>query len=220
GDRVVFGANLAGGRSAEVLFEAGRGGVRALVHGGERVGRTGRLVDLFGSSLDDLARASVAGSCVAFETSLTGVGGSSGIVALDGGPRIVARVGQHAPGGGAYREFGTPAVGGGCQVVFVARAGTSNTPSLFRAGAGGSRRLAAGGDETRTRVGGTYRAMPSGPCTQVLPPLATVVAVGMPATPASTFLGFGVPSGNRRGAVAFTADLTGAGPTDAVLVAE
>ena len=299
GDRVVFGANLAGGRSAEVLFEAGRGGARALVHGGERVGHTGRLVDLFGSSLDDLARASVAGSCVAFETSLTGVGGSSGIVALSGGPRIVARVGQHAPGGGAYREFGTPAVGGGCQVVFVARAGTSDTPSLFRAGAGGSRRLAAGGDETRTRVGGTfrsfeapaaagsrvafhavlgpgregvffarggcrmamagtgesepgggrftsfsaptfagrdvvfrasvvggsapsgiYRAMPSSPCTQVPPPLATVVAVGMPATPGNTFLGFGVPSGNRHGAVAFTADLTGAGPADAVVLDE
>src|SRR5207245_10586769 len=43
GDRVVFGANLAGGRSAEALFGAGRGRARALVHGGERVGRTGRL---------------------------------------------------------------------------------------------------------------------------------------------------------------------------------
>jgi len=40
----------------------------------------------------------------------------------------------------------------------------------------------------------------------------------MPATPGNSFLGFGVPSGNRRGAVAFTADLTGAGPTDAVVL--
>ena len=68
--------------------------------------------------------------------------------------------------------------------------------------------------------GGIYRAMPSGPCTQVPPPLATVVTVGMPATPGSTFLGFGVPSGNRHGAVAFTADLTGAGPADAVVLDE
>ena len=297
GDRVVFGANLAGGRSAEILFEAGRAGARALAHGGQRVGRKGRMVDLFGSSLDGLAQAGVAGSCVAFETSLSGVKGGSGIVALGGGRRIVAHVGQHAPGGGAYRAFGTPAVGAGCQVVFVALAGTSALPSLFRAGGGGSRRLAGGGDGTRTRVGGTfrsfdvpavadgrvafravlgpgreavffarggcrmamagtgesepgggkfrsfsaptfagpdvvfrasvvggaapgavYRAMPSGPCTQVPPLLATITAVGMPARPGTTYLGFGVPSGNRHGAVAFSADLTGAGPTDAIVL--
>ena len=47
--------------------------------------------------------------------------------------------------------------------------------------------------------------------------LATIVAVPRPAGPGSTFLGFGVPSGNRHGAVAFTADPTNGGPTDAVV---
>jgi len=297
GGGVTFGANLYGGRSGEALFAVGRQRGRPLVVSGERVGKTGRIVDLFADPLDDLTRAGMTGGCLAFEAALTGVSGTSGIVAFDGKPRIVARAGQRAPGGGSYRDFGTPAVGGGCQAVFVAQAGGSDTPSLFGAGAGGSRRIAAGNDDTLTRLGGVfrgfttpaaagkgvaflasldqgregifferggcrmamagsgesepgggrfrtfgaptfaggdvvfratvlggsapggiYRATPSGSCTQVPPARATIVAVGMPATAGSTFLAFGAPSGNRHGAVAFTADLTGGGPTDAVVL--
>ena len=111
-----------------------------------------------------------------------------------GGCRMaMAGTGESEPGGGRFTSFSAPTFAGR-DVVFRASVVGGSAPS------------------------GIYRAMPSGACTQVPPPLATVVAVGMPATPASTFLGFGVPSGNRRGAVAFTADLTGAGPTDAVVL--
>ena len=298
GRSLAFGATLEGGRSGEILFAVGGQGAQPRVHSGQRVGRKGRVVDLFSSPLDDLAHASLSGGCVAFQTALSGVGGATGIVVLGGdGLRIVARAGQRAPGGGAYREFGTPAAGGGCQVVFVARTGEGETPSLYRAGGGASRRVAAGEDETRTHLGGifrgfdtpaasgnrvafhatldqgregvffargrclmamagtgegepgggkwksfgapafagpdvvfrasvlggsapggVYRAMPSGSCTQVPPPVATLIAVGMPATPAGPFLGFGTPSGNRHGAVAVSADLTGGGATDAVVL--
>jgi len=111
-----------------------------------------------------------------------------------GGCRMaMAGTGESEPGGGRFASFSAPTFAGR-DVVFRATVVGPSAP------------------------GGIYRAMPSGPCTQVPPPLATVVTVGMPATPGNTFLGFGVPSGNRHGAVAFTADLTGAGPTDAVVL--
>ena len=111
-----------------------------------------------------------------------------------GGCRMaMAGSGETEPRGGKFKAFSTPTFAGP-DVVFRASVVGGSAP------------------------GGIYRAMPRGPCTQAPPPLATVVAVGMAAAPGSTFLGFGVPSGNRRGAVAFTADLTGAGPTDAVVL--
>src|SRR5436309_2536196 len=78
GRSLAFGASLEGGRSGEVLFAVGGQGVQPRVHSGQRVGRKGRVVDLFSSPLDDLAHASLSGGCMAFQAALSGVGGATG----------------------------------------------------------------------------------------------------------------------------------------------
>jgi hypothetical protein len=107
----------------------------------------------------------------------------------------LAGSGEPEPGGGRFRGFGPPAVAGRA-VVFR---------GTVLAGA--------------TSVG-LYRATPSPSCTQVPPAVEALAVAGAPSPVGPDYLDFGTPAGNRRGTIAFTADLTGAGPTDAVIVVD
>ncbi len=102
----------------------------------------------------------------------------------------LAGTGEVEPGGGKFKTFTAPTYAGPA-VVFRATLAGSNMPAL-------------------------YRATPTGSCTQVPPTLEAVAGTG--ASPAGTILDFGAPAGNRRGAFAYAADLTGAGPTDTIIL--
>jgi hypothetical protein len=297
GGRIVFGASIQGGGVGEALFAVRRGTPVALAKTGDKVRGCGNAIDLFSSGIDDLARAGVGPRAVAFQTALGGGGATSGIALWNGdGLRRVACAQRRAPGGGRFQDFGSPAVGGGARVAFVAIAREASE-TLFRAAAGRMRAIAVGGGSTDTRLRGIfrgfeapaaagrsvafhalldqgregvfiargrctmalagtgepepggrrfrtfgppvfagpgvvfratvleastaiglYRAQPSPTCTQVPPPIELLVAAGAQSPIGVPFLGFGPPTGNRRGTVAFTADLTGAGPTDAIVL--
>ncbi|HJQ82426.1 MAG TPA: choice-of-anchor tandem repeat NxxGxxAF-containing protein, partial [Candidatus Binatia bacterium] len=160
GARTVFGAGIQGGRAGEAVVTIGRRRPVVLAKTGDRVGGSFKLVDVFADPLDDLARAAVAPGGVAFQAALTG-GTASGIVFWNGGRlRAVARQGQSAPGGGSFREFGTPALGPGAQVAFIALGGEGT--AVYRGKAGGRTRLvAAAGRDTGTRLRGVFRGFGS-----------------------------------------------------------
>jgi len=292
----VFGAGIQEGRTGEALLAIGRRRPVVVARAGDRLSKVGKILDLFSNPIDDQARAGVGPAGVAFQAALGGGGASSGIIVRSGaGLRAVALEGDDAPGGGSYRAFGTPSVGGG-GVTFVATA--RGGESLFRAGGGAAAVIAATGRATDTRLHGSfrgftapaaertavafhanldqsregifvargrcmmalaangedapgggrfkalaapaygggrvtfratvgggaaavglYRTSPSRSCTQVPPTLEALVVAGAPSS-AGPLLGFGAPAANRRGGVAFTADVTGAGPTDAIFVDE
>jgi hypothetical protein len=67
----------------------------------------------------------------------------------------VALDGQGAPGGGRYVEFGTPAVGAGNRVAFVASTAETKT-TLFLSSGGGTAPLAKWGARTGTRIAGVF----------------------------------------------------------------
>jgi len=294
--RIVIGASIVGGRAAEALLLVGRRRPRVLARTNEHVGKHLKLSDLFADPIDNLERASVGGGGVAFQSGLSGGSSASGIVvARNGHLSAIAREGQNTPGGGRYREFGTPAAfPAGAAFVAV---GTTRTSALFLAAAGTSRLIAASETETGTRLHGTfqafdtpaasgrtiafkatldhgaregvfaargrcvmalaatgeaepggghfkgfsiptfagqsvvfrattlggttttavYRSSPSHGCTQVPPSIDVLTVAGAAAPRGGMLLGFGSPSGSRRGDVAFTADLTGAGGGDAIV---
>ena len=292
GGRIVFGIGIQGGRVRQALLAARGRRPPVLVRSGQKIRGGATVVDLFASPLDELARAAVGPGAVAFQAGLSGHAGASGIVLWSGGRlRAIARDGQAAPGGGRYLQFGTPAVGAGDRVAFVARVGESNT-TLFQSAGGGTRALAMWGARTGTRIPGVfrafdtpaaagvsvafravldqsreavflargpcrmalagtgetapgggrftrfgpptfaggkvvfrasifggpaamalYRAIPAGPCTRIPPALDPVAT----ADASSPFLDLGPPAGNPRGALVFTADLSGSGPTDTIL---
>jgi hypothetical protein len=97
--------------------------------------------------------------------------------------------GEVAPGGGRFRSVGTPAA--------------SAAAFVFHA-------VVTGGAAS----GGIYRAVPGEPGAAAT--LTALVTGGERAPIGGTYLGFGPPSGNDEGAVAFTADLVGAHAASAV----
>jgi hypothetical protein len=96
--------------------------------------------------------------------------------------------GEDEPGGGRFRSFAAPAASGASVVFRAALAATASTSALFRAD-------------------------PAEP-----PTLTALARAGEPSPLAGTYLGFGAPSGNRQGAVAFVADLTRARAASAVFL--
>jgi hypothetical protein len=108
--------------------------------------------------------------------------------------RALAATGEPAPTGGRFRDFAAPVVAGR-GVVFRAEA------------------LEA------TRKSGMYRIVPGPSAGRDGPAAVEALVVSGGTSPlGGVFLAFGAPSGNRRGAIAFTAELLGAGASAAVLL--
>ena len=154
--RIVFGAAVAGGRGTEALFTLGRRGPALLLMPGQRVRGGGVLGDLFADGLDGRGHLNVGAGGVALHAGLVGTGTSSGLL-LQSGRRVtvVARTGERAPAGGRYVGFGTPAVGRGQQLAFVAAVDRGGTALVLEEGSR-ARVLAAVGRKTGTRLGGRF----------------------------------------------------------------
>lgn len=158
GGRMLFGASIRGGRTGEALFSIGAKRPRATVKSGTNIRHAGRIVDLFADPLDELARPSVGRGGVAFQAALSGGSAGSGIFLkpASGAPRAIALDGDHAPGGGRYQAFGTPAVVGPRKVAFVAEVSDPGSTALILRS--GRRRIvvARSGRDTGTDAGGRF----------------------------------------------------------------
>lgn len=157
GGRIVFGADIDGGRAGEALLAVGRRRLKVVARTGRKV-RAGRIQDLFADPIDDLARAGVGPGGVAFQTALAGGSASTGLLLRSGGRlRPVALSGRPAPRGGSFRAFGTPAVLDARRVAFVAEVGGTREQNLVLRAGTVRRTLASAGADTLTRLGGVFR---------------------------------------------------------------
>ena len=105
----------------------------------------------------------------------------------------LAASGEREPGGGRFKSFGPPAFAGST-LVFRASVLGGATPV------------------------GLFRTTPSLRCTADPPAIEALAVAGAPSPAGAPFLGFGTPAGNHRGEVVFTADLTGGGASDAIIL--
>ena len=207
------------------------------------VTRTGALSPA-GGAFTSLRVIGVTGAgTVAFRGAVTS--GPDGLFSWDGNALgRIAVVGDASPAGGAFTSVGLGTLNDAGVCAFRASISSGPRAGIFRAVVAAFPTLgtvALEGDATP--LGGTFAASPprsprgstraamwrSAPpwrggayrrrasSSPRRPVRSARWWLGMPATPGNTFLGFGVPSGNRHGAVAFTADPTNGGPTDAVV---
>src|SRR5438477_268526 len=144
GGRVVFGAAVFGPDLRRALFLAGPSGAVPLVKAGDRAPGGGSIRDFFVGVRDATAHVSVGPGGFAFQADLTHTSGPTGLFVRLGHRRmLVARADQHAPGGGHYTSFGTPAYLGGTRAAFVAGlGGTSGDVGIFLRSGGRTRLLA------------------------------------------------------------------------------
>lgn len=157
---LVFGVSIRDGRSGEAIFSLGKRGLRTMVRTGIKLGKAGRLVNLFSDPLDDLARPGVGRGGIAFQAGLTGGSGPSGVFVQGktGRPRAMALAGKRAPGSGLYRLFGTPAVVGTSQVYFVTELSDPDRRALVLRRGRRHLLVARAAQDTRTRLGGRFFA--------------------------------------------------------------
>jgi hypothetical protein len=194
---VAFGTPAVVGRAQVAFVAQVEGGEQALLLG---KGRRTRLV----AATDDPTRTRLGQRFLAFDTPATGDGGVAvratlaepgreGVFFIRGRTIVaLAATGEAAPGGGRFRRFATNTVAGRA-VVFGAS--TLGGPP----------------------AGGLY-AVPVAELTEPLPTPTALALEGQPSPAGGAFLSFGPPSGNRHGAVAVAAELTGAATTSAVLL--
>ena len=163
GGRVVFGAAVFGPDLRRALFLAGPSGAVPLVKAGDRAPGGGSIRDFFVGVRDATAHVSVGPGGFAFQADLTHTSGPTGLFVRLGHRRmLVARADQHAPGGGHYTSFGTPAYLGGTRAAFVAGlGGTSGDVGIFLRSGGRTRLLARAGEATGTRVAGKFNSFDS-----------------------------------------------------------
>ncbi len=152
---VAFGAEVKDGRASRTLVSVdGRARTRT-VAATERAPGGGRFVDFFASSLDGLARPDVGpGGQIVFEATLQGTDTPRALfMRAKGRPRRVAAARLRAPGGGVYDTFGTPALLGRNQVVFVAQIDVDGArhPALFVRRGGRTRQVARAGQQAGGR---------------------------------------------------------------------
>ena len=147
-----------GGRAHEALLALHGRRVKPLVVAGAPVPRGGTIADLFPDTVDPLERAGPGRGGVAFQVALAHARDNAAVlVAAPGILRSKARAGDEAPGGGTYRAFGTPALGSGGAVAFVAQLEEARSPlGLFLRKGRRSRALGFLGRGTRTRLTGNF----------------------------------------------------------------
>jgi hypothetical protein len=185
------------GRGSAVAFVADTttGEVLVRIRGSRTqvVAREGDDVDprLPNASFRSFDQPAVSGSAVAFHARLT-TPPEGVFVAGRGCIAALAAAGDASPGGGRLKAFGAPAFAGD-GVVF--RGDIVDGPA----------------------ASGLFRATPVTACAAL--PLEALAVAGAPSPVAgAVYLGFGTPAGNRNGAVAVAADLSGGGTGDAIVV--
>ena len=163
GGRVVFAAGVLGPEFRRALFMVGRNGAVPVLKTGDRVPGGGSIRDFFVGVLDAVTRVSVGPGGFAFQADLTHTSSATGLFArLGRRPLVVARARAHAPGGGRYSSFGTPALLGGRRAAFVARlTGAPSDLGIFLRNGGRTRVLARAGDTTGTRLPGKFESFDS-----------------------------------------------------------
>ncbi len=133
------------------------------------------------------------GRSVAFHARLTQPGVEGVFIASGRTLTAVAGTGDESPDNGHFRSFGVPTFAGAA-IVF---------PAVVSGGSG----------FYRVVVRDALAAPDS------LPEIVPVMLVGQASPLGGSFLALGAPSGNARGALAFTADLVGAGASSGVFLA-
>jgi hypothetical protein len=225
--RVVFRADIQDGRSSEALLVASGRGTARVVSAGQGAPGGGTFLDILGTAVDTLVRAAVGPRAIAFGSTLGPSGSTTGIFMQSGGRlQALARSGDAARGGGRFRGFGTPALGAGSSIAFVAELseGDADSALFLRTGAR-VRPVASAGDTTHTRAGGrfaTFDPPAAGPLGVVLRATldtrggeglflivgrrrGVLIASGDEAPGGGTFTGFASPTFAGR-AVVFLAD--------------
>ena len=147
GGRIVFAAAVLGPGFRRALFLAGPAGAVPLLKTGDGAPGGGSIRDFFVGVLDAAARVSVGPGGFAFQAELARTSSATGLFLRLGRRRLaVARADEHAPGGGRYSSFGTPAHLGGRRAAFVARlTGTASNLGVFLKSGRRTRALARAG---------------------------------------------------------------------------
>jgi len=203
---VYFGADFQGARFNEALLVASSTGVEALVTPDRRLLGGGGIRELFASSIDTLGRpASGVAPGVVFTAALQGATAAEGIFRATSTNRVrtLARVGQRA---GSHRlaALGTPSVGPGGAIAFLAAVGRDDRRTAIVAGGTGLEVVAIANAPTRTRVGGKYGEL--GP-----PAIGRRGAVFRATLRDTSTEAIFVGRGGRVGVVAATDDTTSSG---------
>ncbi|TMB42406.1 MAG: hypothetical protein E6J55_15955 [Deltaproteobacteria bacterium] len=163
GGRIVFAAAVLGPGFRRALFLAGPAGAVPLLKTGDGAPGGGSIRDFFVGVLDAAARVSVGPGGFAFQAELARTSSATGLFLRLGRRRLaVARADEHAPGGGRYSSFGTPAHLGGRRAAFVARlTGTASNLGVFLKSGRRTRALARAGEATATRLAGNFQSFDS-----------------------------------------------------------
>jgi hypothetical protein len=143
-----------------------------------------------GGRFDRFGPPAAGGDAVVFDATLQPTGEAL-FASRRGRLAVLVAVGDPAPGGGRFHGFDAPTIVGKTVVFRATLSGGSVPGGLFRVA--------------------LPRAEPA-------PAASAVLVVGAPSPFGGTLLGFGLPDGNRRGAIAFTADVTGGTAAGGVLL--
>jgi hypothetical protein len=157
GERIVFRADIHGGRAKEAYFVTGRHGLEALVSSGEAASRCGKFVDFSSGALDGSSHASVGRGGIAFYAEVGGSSPANGVF-MKGMRRVraLACQGDRAPGGGRFAAFGSPSAAPGARIAFVAALNDTSAGQGLFLRRGRLRALAREGEQTRTRLAGRF----------------------------------------------------------------
>ena len=235
---IGFAAQVSGGTSSQGVFVTSKGVTSAAaVQGGSAPGTGGGTFASFGvPSLNK-------GGAIAFVADVSGGSASQGLfVTSNGVLSAVAVQGSPAPGGGTFSAFHDPSMNASGDVAFVAEvSGGRFTQGVFVASNGAISSVAVQG--SAAPAGGTYVAFgaPSlnraGAVAFVAELTGGTAAQGMfltskgvtsavalqgdtaPGTGGGTYTGFGRPSLNDHGVIAFGANTAGGTAAQGVFVA-
>ncbi len=192
GRRVAFMAQVGGEESSRTkLFLLAGGRPRALAAQG--AGAPGRL----GGRFERFDPPDANAKLVAFRATLDQAGREGVFLASRRGVGVLVGTGDAAPGGGTFRSFVAPSIGGASAVFLARLVGAPGAPGLYRVGAGAVPARDAGAPAVET-VGLPGGASPLG----------------------GTIAEFGAFDLNRSDGLAVVVDLVGAGARSAIVLVD